>query len=171
MKLINDKGKLFGIINVVDLLVLLAVVLVVGGVGWRILGPKIAEVAAPTTKITVTSRVRGAYPRQLEEMLSHDVPSKLVSGNSYIDGADLVKIDSEPYVVQLPTDDGRLVNAVDPTRIDIIFTVEATVPQGGAVTKIGTQEMRAGRDFTVKTRYIEQSSIIETVAYENEGAQ
>lgn len=170
MKLINEKGKLFGIINAVDLLILLAVILVVGGIGWRIFGPKLAEAAAPMTKATITMRVRGAHPRQLTEILKH-VPSKLVSGNSYIDGANLVKIDSEPYVVQNPTATGEIVEAADPTRIDIIFTIEAKVPASGAVTKIGTQEVRAGRDFTVKTRYIEQIAIIETIVYENEEAQ
>jgi hypothetical protein len=170
MKLINDKGKLFGIINVVDLLVLLAVCLVVAGVGWRILGPKISQAAAPTTKVTITMRVRGAHPRQLNEMLKH-VPSQLVSGNEFVGGANLIKVESEPYVVQIPTDDGKMVDATDPTRIDIIFTIEAKVPTGGAATKIGTQEVRAGRDFTVKTRYIEQIAIIETIEYENEEAQ
>ncbi len=31
MKIINEKGKLFGLINIVDFLVLLAVLAVVGG--------------------------------------------------------------------------------------------------------------------------------------------
>lgn len=35
MKIINEKGKLFGIINVVDLLVLVAAIAVVAGVGYQ----------------------------------------------------------------------------------------------------------------------------------------
>lgn len=170
MKLINEKGKLFGVINVVDLLILLAVLLVVGGVGWRILGPKLATAAAPNTKVTVTMRVRGAHPRQLAE-IEKNVPAPLVSGDSFVAGASVVKVSSEPYVVQTPTATGEIKEAVDPTRIDILFTVEASVPAGGAVTKIGTQEVRAGRDFTVKTRYIEQIAIIETISYANEEEQ
>ena len=37
MKIINEKGKLFGIINVVDLLVLVAAIAVVAGVGYSCL--------------------------------------------------------------------------------------------------------------------------------------
>jgi len=34
MKIINEKGKLFGLINIVDLLVLIAAVAVAAGVGY-----------------------------------------------------------------------------------------------------------------------------------------
>ena len=46
MKIINEKGKLFGLINIVDFLVLLAVLAVVGGLGWKLLGPKVVSQAS-----------------------------------------------------------------------------------------------------------------------------
>jgi len=167
MKLVNEKGKLFGIINVVDLFVLLAVLLIVGGVGWRIFGNQIAEVTAPTVKMTMIARVRAASPQQYAEMCKN-VPAQLVSGNDLVSGAYLIKAESEPYIVQISTDDGRLVDAVDPTRIDVIFTIEAQVTSG-TVTKIGTQEVRAGRTFTVKTKYIEHIAVIETLTFDDGG--
>ena len=36
MKIINEKGKLFGLINIVDLLVLIAAVAVAAGVGYAV---------------------------------------------------------------------------------------------------------------------------------------
>jgi hypothetical protein len=39
MKLIDEKGKLFGLINIVDFLVLLAVLLVLGGAVYKFKGP------------------------------------------------------------------------------------------------------------------------------------
>ena len=47
MKIINEKGKLFGIINVVDLLVLVAAIAVVAGVGYKLFAQQIKEVASP----------------------------------------------------------------------------------------------------------------------------
>ena len=164
MKIVNEKGKLFGVINVLDLCVLMALLLVVGGVAWQLFGSKVVSAAAPTSKMTVTMRVRGAHPRQLAEV-EKNVPAQLVSGNDYIPNASLTKVSSEPYVVQNPTADGSIVESADPTRIDIIFTIEATVQAGGPIIKLGSQEIRAGRDYTVKTKYIEQSAIIETVNY------
>lgn len=167
MKIINEKGKLFGLINIVDLLVVIMIAVVAVSIGWRLLGPAITTAAAPTTTLTATMRVRGAHPRQFEEM-KLNVPAQLISGNSYVDGAKLVDVKSEPYIVQTPNAEGKLVDAVDPTRIDIIFTIEARVPAGAAVTKIGSQEIRVGREHTVKTRYIEQIAIIETMTFANE---
>ena len=39
MKIIDEKGRLFGKINLIDLLVLVLVVAVVLAVGWKPLGP------------------------------------------------------------------------------------------------------------------------------------
>lgn len=167
MKLVNEKGKLFGIINVVDLFVFLAVLLVIGGVGWRIFGAKIAEVTAPTVKMTMTARVRGASPQQFAEM-TKNIPAQLVSGNELVSGAYLIKAESQPYIVQIPTADGRIVDAVDPTRVDVIFTIEAQVTSS-INTKIGTQEVRAGRTFTVKTKHIEHIGVIETLTFDSAG--
>ena len=57
MKIINEKGKLFGIINVVDLLVLVAAIAVVAGVGYKLFAKQIKEARLrryllPTTQIS-----------------------------------------------------------------------------------------------------------------------
>ena len=168
MKLMNEKGKLFGVINIVDLLLLLAVILVAGGIGWKVFGTTIAEVASPTTELTITARIRGAMPRQYEEIVSHGLPQQLISGTSYVDGAYITDVSYVPYVTQAVTSDGRIVNAEDPTKIDIIVTIKAEVPVGAVVTKIGTQEVREGRDHTIKTRYVEHIATVETISFANE---
>ena len=73
MKIINEKGKLFGIINLVDLVCLLLVLLVAAGVGWKLLGPKVEEAVAPTTTMTSTFRIRGAYDYTLKFLDYNDL--------------------------------------------------------------------------------------------------
>ena len=68
MKIINEKGKLFGIINVVDLLVLVAAIAVVAGVGYKLFAKQIKEVASPQVSLTMTVRVRGATPFLVNEV-------------------------------------------------------------------------------------------------------
>ena len=68
MKKINEKGKLFGIINVVDLLVLVAAIAVVAGVGYKLFATQIKEVASPQVSLTMTVRVRGATPFLVNEV-------------------------------------------------------------------------------------------------------
>ena len=53
MKIINEKGKLFGIINVVDLLVLVAAIAVVAGVGYKLFAKQIKEVASPQVSLPI----------------------------------------------------------------------------------------------------------------------
>ena len=85
MKIINEKGKLFGIINVVDLLVLVAAIAVVAGVGYKLFAKQIKEVASPQVSLTMTVRVRGATPFLVNEVQRNSqVGKSLVNGNSYV---------------------------------------------------------------------------------------
>ena len=53
MKLIDEKGKLFGLINLIDLLVLLAVLAAAVGIGWKVMSSSQAA-EAPKNAVTVT---------------------------------------------------------------------------------------------------------------------
>ena len=55
MKIIDEKGRLFGKINLIDLLVLVLVVAVVLAVGWKLVGRKAAaSVSNNNHEITFT---------------------------------------------------------------------------------------------------------------------
>ena len=166
MKIINEKGKLFGIINVVDLFCLLIIALVIVGVGWRILGPKVQETVAPEAEMTTIMRIRGAYDYTLEELERNNlVGQQLVMGTGYVD-AYITDLQYEPYIIQVQTADGEIVNAEDPVKKDVILTIESKVASTAAILKIGTQEVRAGRTFTLKTRTFETVALIDSVIVE-----
>ncbi|MFR3787792.1 DUF4330 domain-containing protein [Agathobaculum desmolans] len=163
MKIINEKGKLFGVINVVDLLVLVAAVAVAAGVGYKLFAPQIVEATAKQVEMTVTVRVRGATPFLVEEVeRNSQIGKKIVSGNSFTN-ATITDMKIEDYVQQMPTADGEIRDAVDPSKKDLVFTIETTVPEGTASPSIGTQEVRAGRTFIVKTNDFETSGNIDMV--------
>ncbi len=167
MKIINEKGKLFGIINLVDLVCLLLVLLVAAGVGWKLLGPKVKEAVAPTTTMTSTFRIRGAYDYTLRWLEKNDlVGEKLVMGTGYIDGATVTAISYEPYITQDMKADGTPLEVEYPTRRDVLITVESPVAKNAAILKIGTQEVRAGRTFIFKTRTFEMSVLVDSVVVE-----
>ena len=149
MKIINEKGKLFGIINVVDLLVLVAAIAVVAGVGYKLFAKQIKEVASPQVSLTMTVRVRGATPF-------------LVNGNSYVN-AQITDMKIDDYNQQVTTADGRIVTATDPEKKDLVFTITTKVSKGTPAPAIGTQEVRAGRTFIVKTNDFETTGNIDSV--------
>ena len=70
MKIIDEKGKLFGLINLVDMLVLLFILLVAGGVIWKIFGGQVQELVADTTELTYTVRIKAVNPRFYDELTS-----------------------------------------------------------------------------------------------------
>lgn len=166
MKIVNEKGKLFGLINVVDLLVLLALVAIVGGVGYKLFGHQISESVSPTVKMTTVVRIRGASPFLVEELENDDQVGKhVVSGNDYLADATITDMWVEDYVTQSTTADGRIVDSVDPSKKDILFVIESTVSEGTATPSIGTQEVRTGRTYIVKTNNFEVSGNIESVTF------
>ena len=160
MKIINEKGKLFGIINVVDLVVLLAVVCVFGAIIWQLLGDRVNDALSEQTEMTLVVSIAGSHPDLVEEITRQDlVGEKLVTGNQYLD-AYISDVWLEDYVMQLESADGRLVDAVDPTKKDIMIEIKSTVAKDTASPKIGSQEVRAGRTYIVKTQTFECSGII-----------
>lgn len=163
MKIINEKGKLFGVINIVDLFVLIAAIAVIAGVGYKLFAPQIETLTNPQVSMTAVVRVRGATPFLVGEAERNpQVGKQIVSGNSFVN-ATITDMTVEDYVQQMPTADGRIVDALDPSKKDLVFTIETTIPQGTASPSIGTQEVRAGRTFIVKTNDFETTGIIEVV--------
>ena len=165
MKLVNEKGKLFGIINLVDLLILLALVLAVGAVGYKLLAAPVAEVVAPEQEATVVVRVRGAMPYLVEEIQDKvGEGEKLIAGNDYVNGT-VSGIEVVPYVITTTTDQGKIVKAQDPMKQDILITIKSSGNPEAPIFKIGNQEVRAGRGFTFKTQRIEIDTIVNSVNF------
>ncbi|MDP4108407.1 MAG: DUF4330 domain-containing protein [Bacillota bacterium] len=165
MKIIDEKGRLFKTINIVDLLVVVALLLVVGGIVWKLFSPAVKNAVAPDVKMTSVMRVRGATPFLVNELKQNpQVGKKLVAGNAYTEAV-ITKVEFVPYVQQVTTADGKIVDALDPSKKDIMVTVEATVPKDTPAPTVANQEVRAGRTFTLKTQDFEASPIIESVRF------
>ena len=163
MKAINEKGKLFGIINVVDLIILVAVIAVVGAIGWQLFGSKVNDAVSPQVSLKTEVVIIGTAPRILEEIERQDlVGQQIVSGNQYVN-ATITDVKFEDYTIQAVRDDGVIVDATDPSKKDVVVTIETTVAKGTASPKIGSQEVRAGRTYIVKTQTFECSGTIRYV--------
>ena len=87
MKIINEKGKLFGLINIVDLIVLLLVVAVIGVVGTKLMGSKVTDAVSAKADCWAQVRVAGAQPYLVEEVMRQELPGqRMVSGNEFLSG-------------------------------------------------------------------------------------
>ena len=167
MKLIDEKGKLFGKINIIDLIIIICVVLVAAALVYKFAAPAAENVVAPKSDMIVTMRVRGAMDYLDTEVKKELAPgTKLVAGSDYIAGAEVVSVESVPYLVAATTDDGEIVTVSDPQKRDLIITVKSKQNKNDPILKIGTQEVRIGRGFIFKTQTVEVNAIIETVEFD-----
>ncbi|MCX7615688.1 MAG: DUF4330 domain-containing protein [Clostridiales bacterium] len=165
MKIIDEKGRLFRLINVVDLLVLFAVIVIAGGIVWKLFSPVVQDAVAQQVKMTAVMRIRGATSFLVNEVNANPLTGKkLVAGNNYTD-AIITKVEIVPYIQQVTTADGRIIDALDRSKKDILVTVEANVPKDTPAPTVANQEVRAGRTFTLKTQDFESAPTIESVRF------
>ena len=163
MKIINEKGKLFGLINIVDLIVLLLVIAVIGVVATKLLGNKVTDAVSQKVDCWAQIRVIGAQPYLVEEVMRQELPGQyMVGGSVYTEGT-VEDVWVEDYRVQVTTDDGRIVTSTDPDKKDIIFLIKFPIASDTPNPKLGSQEVRAGRTLIVKTRTFETSGVIRFV--------
>ncbi len=167
MKVINEKGKLFGLINPVDLLILIAIIAILGAIGMQLFGQKINDAVAPQVELTAEVVIVGTPPRLVDEIVRQDlVGERLVSGNEYMNG-EITDIWLEDYVMQAIRSDGVIVDSVDPSKKDVVVKIRTTVPKGTPSPKLGSQELRAGRAYIVKTQTFECNGTIRYVEIED----
>ncbi len=166
MKIINEKGKLFGVINVIDLIILLCVALVAVAVVYKFAAPAATEAISPKSDMYVTMRVRGAMDYLDAEVKKLTPGTRLVAGSDYIADAEVVSVESVPYLSAATTDSGKFVTAADPQKTDLLIKVKAKQSKTDPILKIGTQEVRIGRGFIFKTQTVEVNAIIETVEFD-----
>jgi len=166
MKLVNERGKLFGIINLVDFVLLLVIILGGLAVGYKMFNKPIQEIVSNEVPVTVTVRVRGAMPYLVDEMMANiKAGDRLVSGTSY-DNAEVVSLEAVPYVYTGADKEGQPMDITDPSKKDIIITVKSVGDPDAAIFKIGSQEVRTGRGFTFKTNRFEIASTVQSVRFD-----
>lgn len=145
MKLIDTKGKLFGLVNIVDLLVLVAVLLVLGGAAYKFKGHSGGEGAAKTVRVTVLAP--GIRPEMLTNV---KVGDKMVSGSSFTNVV-IKDVKTRPAYMITTDSAGRRVEAIDPYLKDLIVTVEGKTVISGATINLGGQEIRRSKDYFIKS--------------------
>ena len=120
--MIDEKGRLFGKLNIVDLLVILVVLVAVVVLGVKFLGKDGGGGINPgKTQVTYTVLVKGVE-QEVYDNIQKYIPGQLMASGEMLDGQ---------------------VVSVEPRAHEQTVTVDTT--------EIGTQEVRVGKTHTVKT--------------------
>ncbi len=160
MKLVDEKGKLFGKLNIIDLLAILVLIAAVIFAAVRFLGPSDGDSAVSGAKLTYTAMVGAVEPdvyaevlRQMEAAGGRD---QLMANGDLVD-AYVVNVEAVPHVNYTADAAGNMVRSeedYDNGRLDVTFTIEANVPDV-TTSLVGTQEVRVGKAHIVKTTHFE----------------
>lgn len=157
-------GKLFGKINLIDLLVILVALAAVVVVGLKLTGRGGSAVTETGTDITYTVKVENVYEEVYEQINAYIRAAKdagapgdrlMASGdllNGYVTGVTAYPRNKE---VQVETSGGNMyIQAGQEGRVDLVFTIQAHVGNN-IKTDVGTQEVRVGKSHIVKTTHFE----------------
>ena len=156
--MLDEKGRLFGKINIIDLLVLLLVIVIAVVVGIKLMGGGgLLGGDTQGATITYTVKVSGVDPTVYDNIKGYKGDALMASG-AVIAGSEVVDITQAPHTASatIDTQSGALVVPVDQDLVDVTFTIKARVPDV-TTNEVGTQEVRIGKTHTVKTIHFELS--------------
>lgn len=150
MKLVDKKGRLFGIINLIDLLIIL-IVIAIGFVGYNRFIKKTDETTAGSgSNKKEIYLVAEAYRVEADIAASIQAGDQLVSQNKYQQGEiDYVEIRDNDYVA---TDkEGNLIAAKDPVEKTIEVGIICQANISGPYIDSGGQMIKVGSNYWIKT--------------------
>lgn len=173
MKVIDEKGKLFGKLNLIDLLVIILIIAALVVVGVKVLGGG-EESAAPSTRLTYTVRVT-AQRTELAGRIAEYVDTATGKKDQLMAGGNML----DAYIVDYWTEPSQYNKMSDGTvelfdsaaaeeagLVDVCFVIEAYVADT-VTNEVGTQEVRLGKTHIVKTTHLEfNSGTIESCTWE-----
>ncbi|PYG88202.1 uncharacterized protein DUF4330 [Ruminiclostridium sufflavum DSM 19573] len=161
MKIVNEKGKLFGLINIVDLSIIILVLLIGAVVLLKAIGTDVGPITTEESQqnITVTYRCTVRNTDQIKALKEGDqLISLLKPADAYIKSIAYADLQ-----VPISTADGKAVYAPDPVRKELTVTFTMKAAKGNGIIKLDNQDVAVGKIFTLKTHTFETQGTIEAI--------
>lgn len=153
MKLVDEKGKLFGLINVIDAAIAVIIVVIIAGAVYKFGFMDKTSTVTPTEPITYTVEVKKVRDFIFENV---KVGDKLFDADSGSEIGTITKIDHVGAKEPMGLADGTLILADVENRYDIIFTVEGEASLSNGVYYVNrSYEVVVGSTKKFATKYSE----------------
>lgn len=156
MKVIDEKGRLFGKLNLIDLAVVVIVVVAVAAVAMKVFGNKaVSAVTSQQVKLTYEV-VAEDVPQHVADYCVAHTGGQLMSSGKLLDGS-------------ITGCEAVDVSEGDGTRTDLYFTIEVNTTFSNSAYSVGSQEVRVGIEHLVKTSDIEVTGVVSSLEVETNG--
>lgn len=154
MNLIDKKGRIFGLINIIDLLIILLILAVVGRFALKVQQQPAGVESKNIEVVLLVKEVRDATANVIKEGdIVRETKTNMVLGK-------VTKVEILPSDTLVNTADGRVVNYPNPILKDVYVTLVGSGTAGENATVIGNSEIRVGTILNAKTNVY---SVISTV--------
>jgi hypothetical protein len=163
MKIVNEKGKLFGLINIVDLSIIILILLIGSVLVLKTTGVNVGPITSKTESKQVTVTFRGTV-RDENQIKALKEKDKLIS---ILNPSDAYVKSYTYNVLQVPisTADGKQVYAPDPQRKELFVKFVMNVSSDSGIIKLDSQDVAVGKDFILKTHTFESKGTIEAIEF------
>ncbi len=162
MKMIDENGKLFKKFNLVDTIVVLLVVVIIAAIGWKTVS---AGIAAAEEKEAGSIEVYETSPHLVFDVVCVNLPEAVAEG--FAKQMELPEADRQIMNGGEPVDgyitDFRYESNEEDSLCTGYFTCEAVLKEENGIYSVGTQEIRIGKGYIVKTYLIEHSGYISSM--------
>lgn len=153
MKLIDEKGKLFGKFNAIDICVIIIVIVLAFGAFYKFRVNDKTKISGAMLPITYTVEVKRIRDYVYNNVKEGDLLYDKTSGNCI---GKIVKINGTPAMESLSTIDGSYKNVEVQNRIDVVFTIEGEGVKSDKEYLINkTYELVRGSSKKFMTKYFE----------------
>ncbi len=163
MKILNEKGKLFGLINIIDLSIIILILLIGSVFVLKSIGKDVGPITSSNAEqnLTVTFKSSVRNDEQIKALKEKDQLISLLKP----EGAYIKSISYEVLQVPGTNADGQQVYSPDPKRKQLTVKFTMKTSAGNEIIKLGTQEICVGKNFTLKTRTFESQGTIEAIEF------
>ena len=154
--MLDEKGRLFGKINIIDLTVILVLLVVMAAGGFKLfyVNPEYQPVLKD---VKMDLLVQGVRQPTVSAIQVGDRVNEKNSGGYFGTVTDIEVTPAQEFV---PTQQGTLVRAELPGRYDIKLTVESQAEITREYVRISGQQIRIGYSPTIRTRIYEVETVV-----------
>ncbi|KGG80517.1 hypothetical protein Y919_05630 [Caloranaerobacter azorensis H53214] len=150
MKIIDNKGRIFGLINIIDLTVLLIFVLLIVGGGYKLSKSK-PNVVAEGQKVLVKLEISNVRKPTVDGIEEGAILYHYDRGQVF---GKIVEKKVKNFKEAVTTSDGKIVMADVPGKYVIDLTVEADAVITDQVIIVGGEHTRIGTQFRLKNKNV-----------------
>lgn len=154
MRIIDNKGRIFGLINIIDLLVILVILAVVARFGTKIhqstAGSQVKEIEAVL------------YVKEVKDATTNVIKVGDIVKETKTNGVlgKVTDVDVRPSETLVETADGRIVVYPNPVLKDVYITLRGTGSVNENAIVLGSNEIRIGTSLQIKTNIYSVTSTV-----------